>query len=154
MKISDGVEHVGEMQWEIALALLISWIVLYFALWKGIKWTGKVTFYRPQHSCGKIMFLHLSVILFTGVCVCVHPSMHWGRHPPGRHIPPCTGADPPPADISKHTLGQTPPADTPVDRHPPGRHPLGRWLLLRTVRILLECIHYSIFKISTFFDLF
>ena len=46
LKISDGVEHVGEMQWEIALALLISWVVLYFALWKGIKWTGKVTFTR------------------------------------------------------------------------------------------------------------
>ena len=26
----------------------------------------KVTFYRPQQSCDKVMFLHLSVILFTG----------------------------------------------------------------------------------------
>ena len=25
-----------------------------------------VYFYRPQRSCGKVMFLHLSVILFTG----------------------------------------------------------------------------------------
>ena len=23
-------------------------------------------YYRPQRSCGKVMFLHLSVILFTG----------------------------------------------------------------------------------------
>ena len=31
-------------------------------------------------------------------------------------------------------------ADTPPGRHPPANDPNGRWLLLRTVRILLECI--------------
>ena len=44
-----------------------------------------------------------------------HPPIA-GRHPPGRQTPP----------------GQ---ADTPV-----GRHPIPRWLLQRTIRILLECI--------------
>ena len=28
--------------------------------------TGMFACYRPQRSCGKVMFLHLSVILFTG----------------------------------------------------------------------------------------
>ena len=104
--------------------------------------------YRPQRSCGKVMFLHLSVshsVHRGSVYPSMHcsdtpswadisqhalgqtpppgqtyPSMHWGRHPLlGRHIPACTGAD---------TLrGQTPP--------PPWRR-----LLLRTARILLECI--------------
>ena len=37
-------------------------------------------YYRPQHSCGKVMFSHASVILFVGEGV--YPSMHWGRHPP------------------------------------------------------------------------
>ena len=52
--------------------------------------------YRPQRSCGKVMFLHLSVILFTGGCLPLplpwsdtpmgrHPLL--GRHPPGRHTP-------------------------------------------------------------------
>ena len=41
--------------------------------------TGMFSCYRPQRSCGKVMFLHLSVILFTGG--------RSGRHPP-----------PPPAD--------------------------------------------------------
>ena len=40
-----------------------------------------------------------------------NPNMHWDRHALGRHIPACTGEDPP-----------------------------GRRLLLGTVRILLECI--------------
>ena len=49
--------------------------------------------YRPQCSCSKVMFLHLSVILSIGG---VYPSMHWGR-PPGR-LPP------------RHPPGQTPPS--------------------------------------------
>ena len=53
------------------------------------------SFYHPPRSCGKVMFLHLSVILSTGGVS--------GRHPPGRH----------------------PLADTPLGRHPQGRHPLG-----------------------------
>ena len=75
---------------------------------------------------------------WQGVCIpaCtgqtgVYPSMHWGRHPPGR---------PPWADITRlgrHPPGQTPPqADTP----PPRADDLPRRPLQRTVRIILECI--------------
>ena len=35
----------------------------------------KVTFYRPQQSCGKVMLLHLSVILFTGGGVSARGSL-------------------------------------------------------------------------------
>ena len=45
-----------------------------------------ILFCCPQRSCGKVMFLHLSVTLFTrGVC---HTDTPLGRSPPGRH-PPC-----------------------------------------------------------------
>ena len=70
------------------------------------------TFYRLQRSCGKVKFLHLSVILSTSECI---PACTWADTPLGRHLP---RADTPP--------GQTP---------PPSRR-----LLQRTVRILLECI--------------
>ena len=47
-----------------------------------------------------LMFLHLSVILFTGGVL----SYPWGRHPP---------------------LGRHPPRQKPLlGRHPPGKHPL------------------------------
>ena len=70
--------------------------------------------YRPQRSCGKVMFLHLSVILSTGGCV--YPSKHLGRLTPGQT---------PQVD--------TPRADTPqTDTHPQqmatvadGTHPTG-----------------------------
>ena len=64
--------------------------------------------YRPQRSCGKVMFLHLSVILSTGG---VSASVHAGIHPHGQTPP-------------SHPPGQTTPG-----RHPLGRHPLGRYTL-------------------------
>ena len=61
-------------------------------------------FYRPQRSCGKVMFLHVSVILSTG----------GGRQTPlaDRQTPLLAG---------RHPL-----ADTPPGRHSPGRHSPGR----------------------------
>ena len=83
----------------------------------------------------KVIFLHLSVILFTGgVSASVHagiPHSPWeqtppgadspgGRHPPGADTPP--GADNPPG--SRHPQGADMP---PQSRHPREQiwHPLG-----------------------------
>ena len=100
-----------------------------------------ISHYRPQRSCGKVMFLHLSVILSTGVgCLVDTPytdtplqadtppgqtSSLAGRHPPGRQITP-----PPETATAADTSWLAPTPPPPWDGH---------WLQ-RTVRILLECI--------------
>ena len=101
----------------------------------------------------KVMFLVVSVILFTGV---VSASVHAGiphlppsRHPPGSRHPPweqtLPGADTPRGDTPWE---QTPPG---ADDPPGSRQPL---LVANTprhtvnelpVRILLECILFSIY---------
>ena len=63
--------------------------------------------YRPQRSCDKVMFLHLSVILFTGRLA----------DPPGQTRP--LGRHQPSRQPQAHPLGSHPWADTPVGRHPP-----------------------------------
>ena len=113
----------------------------------------KLVFTIYKRSCGKVMFLLLSVILFTGGGV--HPPRKTspGRHlsrqtPPGRHpwVDIFHGRHPlgrqPLADNPwvDHPWANTPWADNPLGRHPPGQtHPL-RWPLQQTVCILLECI--------------
>ena len=52
-------------------------------------------FYLRQWSWGKVMFLHVSVILFTGVSVSVHAEI-----PPPQEQTPPPGADTPPEQTS------------------------------------------------------
>ena len=78
--------------------------------WSNEPPTCRKYHYRPQRSWGKVMFLHLSVILFTGGIFCL--SACWDIDP-SRSRPP--GADTllPGADLPTG-------ADTP---HPRSRHP-------------------------------
>ena len=112
-----------------------------------------VFFYRPQRNCGKVMFLHLSVILFTGGVSAQGwylPGGVWADTPPGiqtllgRHPLPsaCWDTHPLPSvcwDIhpptqcmlgytpAQCTLGYTPPAQCMLGYGQPagGTHPTG-----------------------------
>ena len=71
------------------------------------------TSYQPQTKLLEVMFLHLSVILFTGGGVYPNMQRASGVYPPGQT---------PPAD--------TPQVDTPSwEDKPPGQPPLCRQLL-------------------------
>ena len=114
--------------------------------------------YRPQQSCGKVMFLHLSVILFMGG-LCQGDPPGWRL--PGQRLPgqrPPLDKDPleqrPPGQrhpwTETHPLDRDPPPGqrpTPLDRDPPETSrtetsppPYGSE---RAVGILLECILVS-----------
>lgn len=41
--ISDGIDNIGPIKWDLALCLLLVWVVCFFCIWKGVKTTGKVT---------------------------------------------------------------------------------------------------------------
>ncbi|TNN10086.1 Creatine transporter [Schistosoma japonicum] len=44
LRISGGIHDIGTIQWELALCLLLTWIVIYFCIWKGIKTSAKIMY--------------------------------------------------------------------------------------------------------------
>ena len=80
------------------------------------------TFYRPQRSCGKVMFLHLSV----------SHSVHRGRGVSVRETPWTE------THQQRSPQTETPQTETPMDRDPP------LYSNEQAVHILLKCILVNI----------
>ena len=43
---SNSLAEVGAVRWELALTLGLAWLACYFCIFKGIKWTGRVSEYN------------------------------------------------------------------------------------------------------------
>ena len=43
LEISEGVDDVGGLVMPLVYSLGIIWILVYFCVWRGVQWTGKVT---------------------------------------------------------------------------------------------------------------
>ncbi|KAG8435906.1 hypothetical protein GDO86_007122 [Hymenochirus boettgeri] len=62
LSLSKGIDEVGELKWDLALCLLLSWIICFFCIWKGVRSTGKVVYFTATFP-----FLMLFVLLIRGV---------------------------------------------------------------------------------------
>ncbi|XP_038564710.1 sodium- and chloride-dependent GABA transporter 2-like [Micropterus salmoides] len=62
LKISGGIEEVGSLRWELVLCLILTWVICYFCVWKGIKSTGKAAIFTATFP-----FIMLLVLFIRGV---------------------------------------------------------------------------------------
>uniref|UniRef100_A0AAQ4RAU6 Transporter n=1 Tax=Gasterosteus aculeatus aculeatus TaxID=481459 RepID=A0AAQ4RAU6_GASAC len=62
LNLTGSVHELGSVRWELALCLLLSWIICYFCVWKGVKSTGKVVYFTATFP-----YLMLVVLLVRGV---------------------------------------------------------------------------------------
>ncbi|XP_071443084.1 sodium- and chloride-dependent creatine transporter 1-like isoform X1 [Hetaerina americana] len=60
--ISSGIDDIGGIQWELAGTLFLSWLLVYFCIWKGIKSSGKVVYFTATFP-----YVMLTVLLIRGV---------------------------------------------------------------------------------------
>lgn len=45
LQMSNGIEYPGVMRWDLVACLICAWILVYFAIWKSIKSSGKVRYF-------------------------------------------------------------------------------------------------------------
>jgi len=62
LKISDGLETIGGLRWELVGTLALIWLICYFCIWKGVKGTGKVVYFTALFP-----YFLLVVLLIRGV---------------------------------------------------------------------------------------
>ncbi|XP_068442323.1 sodium- and chloride-dependent betaine transporter-like [Clinocottus analis] len=61
IRMSDDMS-LGKVHWDLAVCLLLAWIVCYFCIFKGIKWTGKVVYFTATFP-----YLMLFILFIRGV---------------------------------------------------------------------------------------
>ena len=52
LAISTGIDDITGLRWELAGCLLLAWVIVYCALWKGIKSIGKVRIRQMSNNMG------------------------------------------------------------------------------------------------------
>ncbi|XP_067110346.1 solute carrier family 6 member 11a isoform X1 [Osmerus mordax] len=62
LQLSSGMEDLGSIQWDLALCLLLVWVICYFCVWKGVKSTGKAVYFTVTFP-----YVMLVVLLIRGV---------------------------------------------------------------------------------------
>uniref|UniRef100_A0A3Q2XZX5 Solute carrier family 6 member 6b n=1 Tax=Hippocampus comes TaxID=109280 RepID=A0A3Q2XZX5_HIPCM len=62
LDMSSGIEDIGPIKWDLALCLLLVWVICFFCIWKGVKSTGKVVYITATFP-----FVMLIVLLIRGV---------------------------------------------------------------------------------------
>nr|XP_014345030.1 PREDICTED: sodium- and chloride-dependent creatine transporter 1-like [Latimeria chalumnae] len=62
LQISGGLNEPGEVNWQMTLCLLATWVIVYFCIWKGVKSTGKVVYFTALFP-----YVVLIVLLAHGV---------------------------------------------------------------------------------------
>ncbi|KAF7659908.1 hypothetical protein LDENG_00291240 [Lucifuga dentata] len=62
LHLSGGLHEPGDINYEMVLCLMVTWVIVYFCMWKGVKSTGKVVYFTALFP-----YVVLVILLIHGV---------------------------------------------------------------------------------------
>ena len=69
LNISSGVDHPGDLRWELVGGLLVLWLVVFLCVFKGIKSTGKAAYVTASLPIFMLLFLVVRGLSLPGASI-------------------------------------------------------------------------------------